>query len=51
MSSLGVVVGNPKVASRTLTVAREVLRSAATAVGVEETEVTCLLYTSDAADE
>ena len=40
MSSLGVVVGNPKVASRTLTVAREVLRSAATAVGVEETEVT-----------
>jgi FMN reductase len=40
MSSLGVVVGNPKVASRTLTVAREVLRSAATVAGVEETEVT-----------
>ena len=34
MSGVGVVVGNPKVASRTLAVAREVARAAAAAAGV-----------------
>jgi FMN reductase len=40
MSTVGVVVGNPKAGSRTLVVARAVARSAALAAGVDATELT-----------